>query len=68
MPNQTANITLHPRIGAADAMLSALLERRRRVPLEPETVPENLVRLSVGIEHVEDLWTDLDAALQASQA
>ena len=30
MPNQTANITLHPRIGAADAMLSALLERRRR--------------------------------------
>jgi cystathionine gamma-synthase len=26
-------------------------------------VPENLLRLSVGIEDVDDLWRDLDAAL-----
>jgi len=42
------------------------LERRRRQPSEPETVPHNLIRLSVGIEHVEDLWTDLDQALRAA--
>jgi cystathionine gamma-synthase len=41
------------------------LERRRRQPGEPEVVPENLLRLSVGIEDVEDLWRDLDAALGA---
>ncbi|KGN36706.1 trans-sulfuration enzyme family protein [Knoellia subterranea] len=39
------------------------VERRRRQPGEPEAVPENLLRLSVGIEDVEDLWSDLDAAL-----
>jgi cystathionine gamma-synthase len=39
------------------------LERRRRYEAEAGTVPENLVRLSVGIEHVEDLWADLAAAL-----
>jgi cystathionine gamma-synthase len=27
------------------------------------TVPDDLLRLSVGIEHVEDLWRDLDQAL-----
>lgn len=63
---------------AADAMLAALrlwtpatslggveslAERRRRHPGEPGTVPENLVRLSVGIENVEDLHADLAAAL-----
>ena len=39
------------------------LERRRRIPLEPATTPVNLVRLSVGIEDVEDLWRDLAQAL-----
>ncbi len=39
------------------------LERRRRHPSEPETTPESLLRLSVGIEDVEDLWRDLDRAL-----
>lgn len=39
------------------------LERRRRHPLEVETVPEDLIRLSVGIEDVEDLWHDLARAL-----
>jgi cystathionine gamma-synthase len=41
------------------------LERRRRWPGESHEVPETLVRLSVGIEDVDDLWTDLTAALNA---
>ncbi len=44
--------------------VESLLERRRRWPLESTTVPEGLVRLSVGIEALEDLWTDLDRALR----
>lgn len=43
--------------------VESLLERRRRHPAEPPTVPEQLVRLSVGVEDVEDLWRDLDRAL-----
>ncbi|GAA4401047.1 aminotransferase class I/II-fold pyridoxal phosphate-dependent enzyme [Fodinibacter luteus] len=39
------------------------LERRRRIPSEPPQVPDNLVRLSVGIEDVDDLWRDLARAL-----
>ncbi|MDT9593912.1 aminotransferase class I/II-fold pyridoxal phosphate-dependent enzyme [Nocardioides zeae] len=41
------------------------LERRRRWRTEAATIPESLVRLSVGIEDVEDLWDDLDRALRA---
>lgn len=41
------------------------IERRRRHPAEPDAVPQNLLRLSVGIEDVEDLWRDLDQALRA---
>ncbi|ACQ79850.1 Cystathionine gamma-lyase [Beutenbergia cavernae DSM 12333] len=40
------------------------LERRRRFASEAATVPDDLLRLSVGIEDVEDLWRDLDAALR----
>ncbi len=43
--------------------VESLLERRRRIPSEPTTVPESLVRLSVGLEDLEDLWADLDQAL-----
>lgn len=43
--------------------VESLLERRRRIPSEPTTVPESLVRLSVGLENVEDLWADLTQAL-----
>lgn len=43
--------------------VESLIERRRRQPAEPVSVPENLLRLSVGIENVEDLWDDLDHAL-----
>jgi cystathionine gamma-synthase len=45
--------------------LESTLERRRRWAAEPEGVPETLIRLSVGIEDVEDLWADLDAALRS---
>ena len=30
-------------------------------------VPEDMVRISVGIEHVEDIIADLDQALRSSQ-
>ena len=43
------------------------LERRRRYATESPTVPEDLLRLSVGIEDVEDLWTDLAAALRRTR-
>ncbi len=45
--------------------VESLIERRRRHTAEPDSVPENLVRLSVGIENVEDLWADLEQALKA---
>lgn len=41
------------------------IERRRRYLSESSEVPENLLRLSVGVEDVDDLWRDLDAALRA---
>jgi cystathionine gamma-synthase len=44
--------------------VESTLERRRRHADEPRRVPEELVRLSVGIEDVEDLWDDLDRALR----
>jgi cystathionine gamma-synthase len=44
------------------------IERRRRHPAEPATVPVALLRLSVGIEDVEDLWHDLDHALRSGAA
>ena len=39
------------------------MERRARHALEHPDTPESLIRLSVGIEDVEDLWKDLDQAL-----
>ncbi len=43
--------------------VESTLERRRRWPGELTSVPEGLVRMSVGIEHVEDLWADLARSL-----
>lgn len=45
--------------------VESLIERRRRHAAEPVSVPDNLVRLSVGIENVDDLWADLEQALDA---
>ncbi|MGZ4460254.1 MAG: trans-sulfuration enzyme family protein [Nocardioidaceae bacterium] len=43
--------------------VESTFERRRRWKTEPATIPDGLVRMSVGIEDVEDLWDDLRAAL-----
>jgi cystathionine gamma-synthase len=42
--------------------VESTIERRAKLPGQ-EHVPPSLLRLSVGCEHVEDLWSDLDAAL-----
>jgi len=47
--------------------VESLWERRRRWPIESASVPESLIRLSVGCEDVEDLWADIAAALQAAK-
>lgn len=44
--------------------VESTIERRRRHSSEPGTVADNLTRLSIGLEHPEDLWRDLEAALQ----
>ena len=43
--------------------VESLWERRRRWPMESASVPEQLIRLSVGCEHVDDLWSDINLAL-----
>jgi cystathionine gamma-synthase len=43
--------------------VESLWERRRRWASENISVPERLIRLSVGCEHIEDLWSDIDQAL-----
>ncbi|WP_110206004.1 trans-sulfuration enzyme family protein [Nocardioides daejeonensis] len=43
--------------------VESTFERRRRWKTEPATIPDALVRMSVGIEDVEDLWEDLAKAL-----
>jgi cystathionine gamma-synthase len=73
------SVELRGGVAAADALCAATsvwvtatslggvestLERRRRWASEAPTIPESLVRLSVGIEDVEDLWADLEQALQ----
>ncbi len=45
--------------------VESTFERRRRWKTEAATIPEALVRMSVGIEDVEDLWHDLVTALDA---
>ncbi|HEX7188454.1 MAG TPA: PLP-dependent transferase [Actinomycetes bacterium] len=72
------SIELRGDVAAADAVTTATvlwvhttslggvessLERRRRWPGESRDVPETLLRLSVGVEDVEDLWADLVDAL-----
>lgn len=45
--------------------VESLIERRAKTPGQ-EHLPQGLLRFSVGCEHVEDLWEDLDNALQVS--
>jgi len=43
--------------------VESTIERRAGIPGQ-EHLPPSLLRLSVGIENVDDLWADLDAALR----
>jgi cystathionine gamma-synthase len=53
-------ITHGTSLGGAES----LIERRARHEIDAQFgTPANLLRLSVGIEHVEDLWADLEQAL-----
>jgi len=45
--------------------VESVMESRHR--WEGDRVPVNLLRLSVGLEDVDELWTDLDQALQARE-
>src|SRR5687768_7449700 len=47
--------------------VESTMERRASIPGQ-EHLPPSLLRLSVGIEAVEDLWTDLDRALRNAAA
>ncbi len=45
--------------------VESLIERRARYAIDAaHGTPPTLLRLSVGIEHVEDLWADLEQALR----
>ena len=47
--------------------VESLIERRARYAVDAGFgTPANLLRLSVGIEHVDDLWDDLEQALSGS--
>jgi len=48
--------------------VESLIERRARYAGDTGVAPPTLCRLSVGIENVDDLWDDLDAALRAAVA
>ena len=43
--------------------VESLVEHRRSIEGPVSKTPGNLLRLSVGLEHVDDLWEDLDQAL-----
>ncbi len=45
--------------------VESTLERRRRWAGESPSIPEGLVRLSTGVEDAEDLWADLEQALNS---
>jgi cystathionine gamma-synthase len=46
--------------------VESLIERRARWAGDAEVVSPTLLRLSVGIEHVEDLWDDLRQGLDGA--
>ena len=60
--NPRSRIEASPTATSLGAVESTI-ERRASIPGQ-EHLPPALLRLSVGIEAVEDLWTDLDRALR----
>ena len=63
MCNSSKLITNATSLGGVES----IWERRRRWATESATVPENLIRFSVGIENVYDLWADIQQALTAAK-
>ena len=47
--------------------VESIWERRRRWATESQTIPENLIRFSVGIENADDLWVDIESAFAAAK-
>ncbi len=47
--------------------VESLIEHRASVEGPGTRTPQGLLRLSTGLEHVEDLWADLQQALEESQ-
>lgn len=43
--------------------VESLVEHRRSIEGPESTTPGNLLRISVGLEHVDDLWADFEQAL-----
>ena len=63
MCNSSKLITNATSLGGVES----IWERRRRWATESATVPENLIRFSVGIENIDDLWDDIQQALNAAK-
>jgi len=63
MCNSSRLITNATSLGGVES----IWERRRRWATESASVPENLIRLSVGIENVDDLWADIEHAFTAAK-
>lgn len=45
--------------------VESLIEHRASIEGEGTKTPLNLIRLSIGLEHIDDLWADLEQALTA---
>jgi cystathionine gamma-synthase len=43
--------------------VESLVEHRRSIEGPDSRTPGNLLRLSIGLEHVDDLWEDLNSSL-----
>ena len=63
MCNSSKLITNATSLGGVES----IWERRRRWPTESTTVPENLIRFSVGIENVNDLWADIEQSFNSAK-
>lgn len=63
MCNSSTLITNATSLGGVES----IWERRRRWATESHTIPENLIRFSVGIEAVDDLWSDIQSCFLAAK-
>jgi len=63
-PTDSATDSLSCSLGGVES----LVERRAQYAEDAKRgSPPNLLRLSVGLEHVEDIWADIVQALNLSQ-